>query len=128
MPSLDSPTLGAVGEPAELLLLLLLMVLLLVEEYSVTSSKKKSWRPTSQLEAAVAACMTLARHVDEVQSVQTAFFKQTRHWLQKEEWHSSCAGKHGQKWYMHCNDALQTHRCIVFKIQTKYSKHAVKVC
>ena len=53
--------LGAIEEPSELLLLLLLL------ESCVTSVTKKLWRPTSQLKVAMTACMTLARHDDEVQ-------------------------------------------------------------
>ncbi len=44
----------------------LLLLLLLLLETSMTSPTKKSRRPTSQLNVAVAACMTLARHPEEV--------------------------------------------------------------
>jgi len=68
MSSLKLPPIGALGAPSELLLRLLLLLLLLLEP-SVTTFTKKSWRPTSQLKVAVAACMTLARHADEMQSI-----------------------------------------------------------
>lgn len=51
-------------------LLLDLVVVVLLLGRSVTVSTKKSWRPASQLEAAMVACMTWARHADEVQSMR----------------------------------------------------------
>ncbi len=74
-------------------LLDLVVVVVLLLGRSVTLFTKKSWRPASQLEAAMVACMTLARHADEVQSMQKW---QSPHQLYKEEWHNTISCKHGQ--------------------------------
>jgi len=75
MPSLELPLLGAFGALSELRLRLL-------PESCVTLFTKKLRQPTSHLKVVVAACMTLARRADEVQSMQK---RPTRHQQQDEE-------------------------------------------